>query len=211
MENEQEQTAREMDCVQRRSEEVAVKNRMAANRGKGVQHVGAATVSGALVLKTVTTVAPPAAPQKTTWVGGGGAWNMMQGGASSERQQGASEMNDSASGRGGSGSGLGNVVARPFPAAATSAQTMASAAAAVVVPAPAPMKGCVTRFSYQSLSRATNNFDKRLGSGRFGLVFQGVLTSGTRVAVKRLNLELGPAGGLPHMHQILQMQTEMLY
>jgi len=204
-----EQRAREMDGLQRRSGEVAVKNRMTSNSGKDVQHVGAATMSGALILKTVTTVAPPAAPQKTTLVGGGNAWNMMQGGAGSERQQGASEMNNSASGRGGSGSGLRNVLARPFPAAATSAPRMAPAAAAMVGPAPVPMRNCVTRFSYQSLSRATNNLDKRLGSGRFGSVFQGVLTSGTRVAVKRLNLEFGPVGGLPHMDQILQMQTEM--
>jgi len=109
---------------------------------------------------------------------------------------------------GGGGSGLGAVAARSsLPVAAVSAETMAPASTVTVAPAPAPMKGCVTRFSYQSLSRATNNFDKRLGSGGFGSVFQGVLTSGTRVAVKRLAIDpnLGPAGGLLHV----QMQTEV--
>jgi len=88
---------------------------------------------------------------------------------------------------------------------------MAPTAAAAVAPASAPVKGCVTRFSYQSLSRATNNFDKRLGSGGFGSVFQGILKSGTHVAVKRLEIDpnLGPAGGRLHVDQNCQMQTEV--
>ena len=182
-----------MDCMQRRSEEVPVKNRMAANRGKGVQRVGAATVSAALVLKTVKTVAPTAAPQKTNLVGGGVTWNMTQGGAGSERQQGASEMNDAASGRRGSGSGLGNVVARPFPAAATSAQTMAPAAAAVVVPAPAPVKGCVTFQSpvafqgYEQLRQAARQRQIWLSLSRCPHVWhsRGSKTAKSRIGARR--------------------------
>jgi len=102
------------------------------------------------------------------------------------------------------------VAARPLLAAAVSAETMAPALAAVA-PAPAHVKGCMTRFSYQSLCRATNNFDKRLGSGGFGSVFQGFLMSGTRVAVKRLeiDLNLGQAVGRLHVNQNHQMQTQV--
>ena len=61
------------------------------------------------------------------------------------------------------------------------------------------------RFTYSSLSQATNQFDKRLGGGGFGSVFQGILASGTLIAVKRLEIDpaLGPAGGLPHLDQML--------
>jgi len=105
----------------------------------------------------------------------------IQGGVGSEIQQGVFETNGE---QGGGGSGLGAVAARSY-----QLQPVA------VAPELAPMKGCMTRFSYQSLFRATNNFDKRLGSGSFSSVFQGVLTSGTRVAVKRLAIDpnLGPA------------------
>ena len=49
-------------------------------------------------------------------------------------------------------------------------------------------QGPVTR-----LSIGTNNFEKRLGGGGCGSVFEGVLTSGTRVVVKRL--EVGVTAG----------------
>ncbi len=51
--------------------------------------------------------------------------------------------------------------------------------------------GTGPRYTYQSLSRATNNFEKRLGSGGCGSVFQGVLGSGTLVAVKKARASRG--------------------
>jgi len=61
------------------------------------------------------------------------------------------------------------------------------------------------RFTYSALSQATNQFDKRLGGGGFGSVFQGILASGTLIAVKRLEIDpaLGPAGGLPNLDEML--------
>ncbi|GMP67674.1 hypothetical protein CsSME_00027583 [Camellia sinensis var. sinensis] len=44
-----------------------------------------------------------------------------------------------------------------------------------------------TRFSYEELKAMTSNFDKKLGEGGFGSVFQGTLIEGTNIAVKRLN------------------------
>ncbi|KAK2984953.1 hypothetical protein RJ640_013379 [Escallonia rubra] len=45
------------------------------------------------------------------------------------------------------------------------------------------------RFSYEDLKSATQNFDvdQKLGGGGFGSVFEGTLSDGTRVAVKRLD------------------------
>ncbi|CAL5195415.1 unnamed protein product [Lathyrus oleraceus] len=46
-------------------------------------------------------------------------------------------------------------------------------------------------FTYQELEQATNGFDKELGRGAFGIVYEGVVnnntSSETRVAVKKLN------------------------
>jgi hypothetical protein len=50
-------------------------------------------------------------------------------------------------------------------------------------------------FSYESLAKATKNIEKRLGDGGCGSVFQGVLVSGTHVAVKRLELDSLPGTG----------------
>jgi hypothetical protein len=50
-------------------------------------------------------------------------------------------------------------------------------------------------FSYESLSNATKNFEKLLGGGGCGSVFHGVLVSGTRVAVKRLELGVAADAG----------------
>lgn len=45
-----------------------------------------------------------------------------------------------------------------------------------------------TRFSYRELRRATNGFNKVVGKGGFGSVFEGVLADSRRVAVKRLEM-----------------------
>ncbi|GMN67756.1 hypothetical protein TIFTF001_036821 [Ficus carica] len=47
--------------------------------------------------------------------------------------------------------------------------------------------GMPSRFSYEELEIATENFKETLGSGGFGSVYKGVLTDGTGIAVKRLN------------------------
>ncbi|CAL5403923.1 unnamed protein product [Camellia sinensis] len=47
--------------------------------------------------------------------------------------------------------------------------------------------GMPTRFSYEELRAMTSNFNAKLGEGGFGSVFQGTLSDGTKVAVKRLN------------------------
>ena len=47
--------------------------------------------------------------------------------------------------------------------------------------------GMVTRYSYDDLQSITANFNKELGAGGFGTVFEGILIDGTKVAVKRLD------------------------
>ncbi|KAG8383796.1 hypothetical protein BUALT_Bualt04G0050900 [Buddleja alternifolia] len=47
--------------------------------------------------------------------------------------------------------------------------------------------GMPTRFSYEELVIATNNFDKKLGEGGFGSVFEGHAKDGTKIAVKCLD------------------------
>ncbi|XP_057828669.1 G-type lectin S-receptor-like serine/threonine-protein kinase SD2-5 [Cryptomeria japonica] len=42
-------------------------------------------------------------------------------------------------------------------------------------------------FSFKELENATNNFSSKLGSGGFGSVYEGVLSDGTKIAVKRLD------------------------
>ncbi|XP_058219453.1 G-type lectin S-receptor-like serine/threonine-protein kinase SD2-5 [Rhododendron vialii] len=49
------------------------------------------------------------------------------------------------------------------------------------------LPGLSTRFSYEDLKSATENFSKKLGQGGFGSVFEGTMGNGTKVAVKRLN------------------------
>ncbi|VFQ86762.1 unnamed protein product [Cuscuta campestris] len=71
-----------------------------------------------------------------------------------------------------------------------------------------------TRFSYEVLKAATNNFDmqRRLGGGGFGSVFEGILSNGSRVAVKRLDhfgqgmkeflAEVHTIGGIHHLNLV---------
>ncbi|KAM3761511.1 hypothetical protein ACB098_01G273600 [Castanea mollissima] len=47
--------------------------------------------------------------------------------------------------------------------------------------------GMPTRYSYDDLQAITENFNKELGVGGFGTVFEGTLPDGTKVAVKRLD------------------------
>ncbi|KAF8413688.1 hypothetical protein HHK36_001680 [Tetracentron sinense] len=47
--------------------------------------------------------------------------------------------------------------------------------------------GMPTRFSFENLKIATENFNRKLGQGGFGSVFEGVLSNDTKVAVKRLD------------------------
>ncbi|KAL4592611.1 hypothetical protein LXL04_005612 [Taraxacum kok-saghyz] len=46
--------------------------------------------------------------------------------------------------------------------------------------------GMPTRFPYEELKTATENFSKKLGEGGFGSVFEGTLKDGSRIAVKCL-------------------------
>ncbi|CAK9148076.1 unnamed protein product [Ilex paraguariensis] len=49
------------------------------------------------------------------------------------------------------------------------------------------VSGMPMRFSYEELKIATGNFQKKLGEGGFGSVFEGILSDGERIAVKRLD------------------------
>ncbi|XVF18629.1 hypothetical protein REPUB_Repub11eG0039000 [Reevesia pubescens] len=44
-----------------------------------------------------------------------------------------------------------------------------------------------TRFNYENLKSATENFNKRISGGGFGSVFEGTLVNGPKIAVKRLD------------------------
>ena len=44
-----------------------------------------------------------------------------------------------------------------------------------------------TRYSFGDLQAMTENFNKKLGAGGFGIVFEGTLINGTKVAVKHLH------------------------
>ncbi|KAK3038024.1 hypothetical protein RJ639_032003 [Escallonia herrerae] len=68
------------------------------------------------------------------------------------------------------------------------------------------------RFSYKDLQTATNNFSMKLGQGGFGSVYEGVLTDGTRIAVKKLEgfsqgkrefeAEVHTIGSIHHRHLV---------
>ncbi|XP_030475106.1 G-type lectin S-receptor-like serine/threonine-protein kinase SD2-5 [Syzygium oleosum] len=49
------------------------------------------------------------------------------------------------------------------------------------------LPGLPTRFTYDDLIAVTEGFNKKLGEGGFGSVFEGTLIDGTKVAVKRLD------------------------
>jgi hypothetical protein len=90
------------------------------------------------------------------------------------------------------------VISEEAPASAKSKSRAAPAAA-----------GAGPRYTYQSLSIATNNFEKRLGGGGCGSVFQGVLASATRVVLKRLELGVAAGAGVAGLSMIDQMRTEV--
>ncbi|KAF5949188.1 hypothetical protein HYC85_015145 [Camellia sinensis] len=60
--------------------------------------------------------------------------------------------------------------------------------------------GLHLRFSCKELRAMTSNFDNKLGKGGFGLVFQGILSNGTKVAVKRLN-------GFGQVKKLVEVET----
>ncbi|KAK1556756.1 hypothetical protein Q3G72_011488 [Acer saccharum] len=49
------------------------------------------------------------------------------------------------------------------------------------------LSGMPVRFSYEELKLATEDFQRKLGEGGFGSVFEGTLVSGEKVAAKRLD------------------------
>ncbi|KAL3697805.1 hypothetical protein R1sor_011881 [Riccia sorocarpa] len=72
--------------------------------------------------------------------------------------------------------------------------------------------GLPTRFTYRELEDATNEFSKKLGSGGFGSVYEGVLTDKRKIAVKRLEsvgqgkkefwAEVAIIGSIHHVHLV---------
>lgn len=74
------------------------------------------------------------------------------------------------------------------------------------------LSGMPIRFSYKELESATENFCLKLGQGGFGSVYQGVLSDGTKVAVKRLEgigqgkkefrAEVTTIGSIHHVHLV---------
>ncbi|KAE8682692.1 G-type lectin S-receptor-like serine/threonine-protein kinase SD2-5 [Hibiscus syriacus] len=74
------------------------------------------------------------------------------------------------------------------------------------------LTGMPTRFTYNDLWTATNNFSVKLGHGGFGSVYRGTLPDGTQVAVKKLEnigqgkkefrAEVGIIGSIHHVHLV---------
>ncbi|RVW32988.1 G-type lectin S-receptor-like serine/threonine-protein kinase SD2-5 [Vitis vinifera] len=72
--------------------------------------------------------------------------------------------------------------------------------------------GMATRFSHEILVVATKIFSQKLGKGGFGSVFKGILSDGTQVAVKCLDVfcqaknsflaEVETIGGIHHMNLV---------
>eukprot|EP00268_Persea_americana_P068885 TRINITY_DN9686_c0_g1_i1.p1 TRINITY_DN9686_c0_g1~~TRINITY_DN9686_c0_g1_i1.p1 ORF type:complete len:818 (-),score=133.05 TRINITY_DN9686_c0_g1_i1:863-3316(-) len=74
------------------------------------------------------------------------------------------------------------------------------------------LTGMPIRFGYRELQTATNDFSLKLGQGGFGSVYQGVLSDGTQVAVKKLEgigqgkkefrAEVSIIGSIHHVHLV---------
>ncbi|PPD79228.1 hypothetical protein GOBAR_DD23844 [Gossypium barbadense] len=74
------------------------------------------------------------------------------------------------------------------------------------------LTGMPTRFTYNDLRVATNNFSVKLGHGGFGSVYRGILADGTQIAVKKLEsigqgkkefrAEVGIIGSIHHVHLV---------
>ncbi|KAJ0669763.1 putative protein kinase RLK-Pelle-SD-2b family [Helianthus annuus] len=65
------------------------------------------------------------------------------------------------------------------------------------------MPGMPTRFSYEELNTATENFCKKLGEGGFGSVFEGSLKDGSKIAVKCLE-------GLSHIKKSFLAEVQSI-
>ncbi|KAH0744079.1 hypothetical protein KY290_032072 [Solanum tuberosum] len=72
--------------------------------------------------------------------------------------------------------------------------------------------GMLTRFSYNELRIITEDFSRKLGEGGFGSVYEGTLSNGTKIAVKRLDglghvmesflTEVNIVGGIHHINLV---------
>ncbi|KAH0653834.1 hypothetical protein KY289_031512 [Solanum tuberosum] len=72
--------------------------------------------------------------------------------------------------------------------------------------------GMLTRFSYNELRTITEDFSRKLGEGGFGSVYEGTLSNGTKIAVKRLDglghvmesflTEVNIVGGIHHVNLV---------
>ncbi|KAH0651211.1 hypothetical protein KY285_031330 [Solanum tuberosum] len=70
--------------------------------------------------------------------------------------------------------------------------------------------GMLTRFSYNELRIITEDFSRKLGEGGFGSVYEGILSNGTKIAVKGLDglghvmesffTEVNIVGGIHHVN-----------
>ncbi|KAL3333097.1 hypothetical protein AABB24_033259 [Solanum stoloniferum] len=74
------------------------------------------------------------------------------------------------------------------------------------------LPGILTRFSYNELKIITDDFSRKLGKGGFGSVYEGTLSSGTKIAVKHLDgvgqvkesflTEVKTVGGIHHINLV---------
>ncbi|KAK3219383.1 hypothetical protein Dsin_013353 [Dipteronia sinensis] len=74
------------------------------------------------------------------------------------------------------------------------------------------VSGMPVRFSYSDLRKATKSFSTKVGQGGFGSVYLGVLSDGTRLAVKKLEgigqgkkefrAEISVIGSVHHVHLV---------
>ncbi|GLJ35778.1 hypothetical protein SUGI_0718450 [Cryptomeria japonica] len=81
--------------------------------------------------------------------------------------------------------------------------------------------GLTFRFSFKELENATNNFSSKLGSGGFGSVYEGVLSDGTKIAVKRLDragqgtkefkAEVETVGSIHHLNLVRLKEKADIY